>query len=121
MKTSFSIFSTKIAHTDMANKTLKYIILLQKHDFKYTHKIISISFLTNTYFTKIVISNFSTLVTYIMVKEIGQRYMKYEKRNNWTYPSPNSTFVIPNQSNITNTTQFSNTSGSPVSQRINIE
>ena len=53
-----------------------------------------------------------------MVKGIGWRYKKYKNQNNWPYPSPNYTFVIPNQSNITNTTQCNNILGSPVSQYI---
>ena len=53
-----------------------------------------------------------------MVKGIGRRYKTYDQQKNWLYNSPNSAFVIPNQSNITNERQQNNVLGSPVYQSI---
>ena len=95
---------------------LHYISLFQKKNHIKTH--FCIIFVTTTYFTEIIQSIFCISVTYIMVKGIRWRYKKYDKQNNYPYHYLNSTFVIPNQSNITYITQCNNDSGSPFSQSI---
>ena len=85
MNTSFSSFSTKKSHTDMVKIIIfpKYICLLQKI---YTHRNSFLyHFCNNHLFYWDHKNNFCILVTYIMVKGIGRRYKKYDKKQNFPY------------------------------------